>query len=127
MGEAFRTTTRAQRRWDVLKHATLGVGLLIAVLQYYLIDIYVQILSLQRVQFLTPDVLPVQHPIPQQVLEVEHRELELVHRLLRELLRHRDIETVEMHLMWSADLRVAVQDRAQQRRAGACRAQQEHG
>jgi len=62
--------TRAQRRWSALKHATLGVGLLIAVLQYYLIDIYVQILSLQRVQFLTPDVLPVQHPIQRSVLDL---------------------------------------------------------
>jgi hypothetical protein len=32
----------------------LGVGLLIAVLQYYLIDIYVEILSMQRVQFINP-------------------------------------------------------------------------
>lgn len=44
----------AVRRWAVAKHATLGVGLLIAVLQYYLIDVYVEILSLQRVQFLSP-------------------------------------------------------------------------
>lgn len=49
---------RAQRRWAIVKHATLAVGLLIAVLQYYLIDIYVQILSLQRVQYLTPAALP---------------------------------------------------------------------
>lgn len=42
------------RRWAVAKHAVLGVGLLIAVLQYYLIDIYVEILSMQRVLFLSP-------------------------------------------------------------------------
>ena len=45
---------RARRRWAIAKHATLAVGLLIAVLQYYLIDIYVQILSMQRVQFIDP-------------------------------------------------------------------------
>ena len=43
------------RRWSVAKHATLAVGLLIALLQYYLIDVYVQIESLQRVHFLSPD------------------------------------------------------------------------
>ena len=32
------------------------VGLLIAVLQYYLIDIYVEILSMQRVLFISPAV-----------------------------------------------------------------------
>jgi hypothetical protein len=42
------------RRWAIAKQAVLGVGLLIAVLQYYLIDIYVEILSLQRVQFINP-------------------------------------------------------------------------
>ena len=42
------------RRWAVAKHAVLGVGLLIAVLQYYLIDIYVEIVSMQRVLFLSP-------------------------------------------------------------------------
>ena len=47
-----------RRGWAIAKHATLAVGLLIAVLQYYLIDIYVQILSLQRVQYLTPEALP---------------------------------------------------------------------
>jgi hypothetical protein len=49
---------RARRAWTIIRHATLGVGLLIAALQYYLIDIYVQIASLQRVQFLTPDAAP---------------------------------------------------------------------
>ncbi len=39
-----------ERRWTVVKHALLGVGLVIAVLQYYLIDVYVQILALQRLQ-----------------------------------------------------------------------------
>jgi hypothetical protein len=46
---------RAGRRWSIAKHATLGVGLLIALLQYYLIDIYVQIETLQHVRFLSPD------------------------------------------------------------------------
>ena len=49
---------RARRRWALVKHATLAIGLLIAVLQYYLIDIYVHILALQRVQYLTPEALP---------------------------------------------------------------------
>ena len=44
--------------WTIARRATLGVGLLIAVLQYYLIDVYVQIGSLQRVEFLNPDPLP---------------------------------------------------------------------
>ena len=42
------------RRWAIAKHAVLGAGLLIAVLQYYLIDIYVEIVSMQRVQFIDP-------------------------------------------------------------------------
>ena len=42
------------RRWAVAKHAVLGVGLLIAVLQYYLIDIYVEIATMQRVLFISP-------------------------------------------------------------------------
>ena len=42
------------RRWAIAKQAVLGFGLLIAVLQYYLIDIYVEILSMQRVQFINP-------------------------------------------------------------------------
>ena len=42
------------RRWAIAKQAVLGFGLLIAVLQYYLIDIYVEIASMQRVQFLNP-------------------------------------------------------------------------
>ena len=42
------------RRWALAKQAVLGVGLLIAVLQYYLIEIYVEILSMQRVQFINP-------------------------------------------------------------------------
>ncbi|HEX7054663.1 MAG TPA: hypothetical protein VF211_12120 [Burkholderiales bacterium] len=46
------------RFWALAKHASLGVGLLIAVLQYYLIDVYLQIETLQRVQFLSP-VAPV--------------------------------------------------------------------
>ena len=49
----------AARRWAIVKHATLGVGLLIAVLQYYLIDIYVQVASLQGMQFFTPVAAPV--------------------------------------------------------------------
>ncbi len=48
------------RRWAVAKQALLGVGLLIAVLQYYLIDVYVQILALQRLQVFNP-VQPVLH------------------------------------------------------------------
>ena len=51
-------TERVRRRWAVVKHATLAFGLLIAVLQYYLIDIYVQILALQRVKYVTPAALP---------------------------------------------------------------------
>jgi hypothetical protein len=47
------------RRWAIVKHATLGVGLLIAVLQYYLIDIYVQVASLQGMQFFNPVAAPV--------------------------------------------------------------------
>jgi hypothetical protein len=49
----------ADRRWAIARHASLAVGLLIAVLQYYLIDIYVQIFAMQRVQFLTPETAPV--------------------------------------------------------------------
>jgi hypothetical protein len=52
--------SRAERRWTIARHATLGVGLLLAALQYYLIDIYVQILSMQRLQFLNPEATPVQ-------------------------------------------------------------------
>lgn len=44
----------ARRRWTIAKNALLGAGLLIAVLQFYLIDIYVEIASMQRVQFLNP-------------------------------------------------------------------------
>lgn len=51
--------SRTARRWAIVKHATLGVGLLIAVLQYYLIDIYVQVASLQGVQFFNPVAPPV--------------------------------------------------------------------
>jgi hypothetical protein len=46
---------RPARAWSAAKHAALAAGLLIAVLQYYLMDIYVQIESMQRVQFLNPD------------------------------------------------------------------------
>jgi hypothetical protein len=46
---------RPARAWAAAKHAALAAGLLIAVLQYYLMDIYVQIESMQRVQFLNPD------------------------------------------------------------------------
>ncbi len=49
-----------EQRWATVKHALLGVGLLIAVLQYYLIDVYVQILALQRLQVFNP-VQPVLH------------------------------------------------------------------
>ena len=42
------------RHWTIAKHALLAAGLLIAVLQFYLIDIYVEIASMQRVQFLNP-------------------------------------------------------------------------
>lgn len=42
------------RRWAIARQAVLGFGLLIAVLQYYLIDIYVEIVSMQRVQFINP-------------------------------------------------------------------------
>lgn len=55
--------SRAARRWAIAKHATLGVGLLIAVLQYYLIDVYVQIISMQRVQFLNPEATPMPQTI----------------------------------------------------------------
>ncbi len=48
--------SRPARAWAAAKHAALAAGLLIAVLQYYLMDVYVQIESLQRVQFLNPDV-----------------------------------------------------------------------
>ena len=46
---------RAARLWGIARQATLGAGLLIAVLQYYLMDIYVQMESMQRVHFLNPD------------------------------------------------------------------------
>lgn len=46
---------RPGRLWAIAKQATLGAGLVIALLQYYLMDIYVQMESLQRVQFLNPD------------------------------------------------------------------------
>ena len=58
--EAAARPGRARRGWAIARQATLGIGLLIAVLQYYLIDIYVQILSMQRVQFLNPDPAPLQ-------------------------------------------------------------------
>ena len=48
-------TGRPARAWAAAKHAALAAGLLIAVLQYYLMDVYVQIESMQRVQFLNPD------------------------------------------------------------------------
>lgn len=64
------TPHRVERRWTIARHATLGVGLLIAILQYYLIDIYVQILSLQRVEFLNPDALPAASSIRRSALEV---------------------------------------------------------
>jgi hypothetical protein len=54
-GPAARTG-RPARLWTTARHAALAAGLLIAVLQYYLMDIYVQIESMQRVQFLNPDV-----------------------------------------------------------------------
>ena len=44
----------AQRRWAIFKHATLATGMLIAGLQYYLIHIYVQMSSMERVQFFNP-------------------------------------------------------------------------
>lgn len=47
------------RGWAIGRHVSLALGLLIAVLQYYLIDIYVQIVSMQHVQFLTPETVPV--------------------------------------------------------------------
>jgi hypothetical protein len=46
--------SRRERGWAIAKHATLAVGLLIAVLQYYLIHIYVQMASLDHLQFLNP-------------------------------------------------------------------------
>lgn len=52
---------RAQRAWSVAKHATLAAGILIAGLQYYLMGIYVEISSMQRVQFLNPDLPALQH------------------------------------------------------------------
>lgn len=46
---------RPARLWTIARQATLGAGLAIALLQYYLMDVYAQIESLQRVQFLTTD------------------------------------------------------------------------
>jgi hypothetical protein len=43
------------RRWTIARNALLGAALLIALLQYYLIDVYVEIASLQHVQFFNPD------------------------------------------------------------------------
>ena len=44
--------------WTLARHAMLGVGLVIALLQYYLIDIYVQIATMPGVHFLNPGELP---------------------------------------------------------------------
>lgn len=44
--------------WTLARHAMLGVGLVIALLQYYLIDIYVQIATLPGVRFVSPGELP---------------------------------------------------------------------
>jgi len=45
---------RTRRPWTRLRHGILALGLVIAVMQYYLMDVYVQILTLQHVNFLTP-------------------------------------------------------------------------
>ncbi len=42
---------RTRRPWTRLRHGILALGLVISVLQYYLIDVYVQILSLQHINF----------------------------------------------------------------------------
>ena len=56
---------RPERLWTIARHAVLGAGLAIALLQYYLMDVYAQIESLQRVQFLNPDA-----PLLKSALEV---------------------------------------------------------
>ena len=41
-------------RWTLARHALLGTGLVLAVLQYYLMNVYVEIVSMQGVQFFNP-------------------------------------------------------------------------
>jgi hypothetical protein len=55
--------------WSIARHALLASGLLIAVLQFYLMHIYVEILSLQRVEFFNP------------AAAVQHSALEVLRRL----------------------------------------------
>ena len=60
---AFREATDpkvGRKGWTIAKHALLASGLLIAVLQFYLMHIYVEIMSLQRVEFFNP-AAAVQH------------------------------------------------------------------
>lgn len=45
------TSRSIRRAWTRVRHAILALGLVIAVLQYYLIDVYVQIISLPHVGF----------------------------------------------------------------------------
>jgi hypothetical protein len=46
-----RQAGRARNPWTRLRHGILAIGLVISVLQYYLIDVYVQIISLPHVNF----------------------------------------------------------------------------
>ena len=41
----------ARRTWTRVRHAILALGLVISLLQYYLIDVYVHILSLPHINF----------------------------------------------------------------------------
>jgi len=46
--------------WMIARHALLASGFVIAALQFYLMHVYVEILSLQRVEFFNP-ATAVQH------------------------------------------------------------------
>ena len=45
---------RSRRRWNVAKHATLAVFLVLALLQYYSFDVLLQIISLRGVTVFVP-------------------------------------------------------------------------
>ena len=71
--------------------------------------------------------LAVQHAVPQQVLEPLLVEPHLLHRALDPLRLEVDPEVAEVDLVGAVDLRVAVEQHAQQRRARAQRAHDEAG
>ena len=50
----LREKSRTRRTWIALRQAVLGLALVLAFLQYYLLDVYVQIISLPSITFLGP-------------------------------------------------------------------------